>query len=119
MKKAENNYHSMIVGNILKILKSRDLGQADLIEPTGLDKSKISRIISGQRRMDVNELSIIATALGLSVIDLITYPDKYVKNESAEREPTEVLLQMRLTKEKKEQVLKLVFGEHNIEILNK
>lgn len=34
-------------------------------------------------------------------------------------EPMEAILQVRLRKDKKDQVLKLVFGENNIEILNR
>ena len=52
-------------------------------------------------------------------IDLITYPDIYVKSDEREEEPVEAVLQIKLSKDKKDQVLKLVFGENNIEILNK
>lgn len=119
MEQTNSNYHGIIVGNILKILSNRGLVQADLVAMTGWDKSVVSRIISGQRRLDVNELSKIATVLNMPVLDLITYPDKYVKAGSPEQEPLEAILQIRLKKDKKDQVLRLVFGDNNIEILNK
>ena len=52
-------------------------------------------------------------------IDILTYPDVYVRKEEAEAEPVEAILQIKLKKDKKDQVLKLVFGDNNIEILNK
>ena len=55
----------------------------------------------------------------MSEIDLITYPDKYVKKSEQGGEPVEAVLQIKLQKEKKEQVLKMIFGENNLEILNK
>ena len=69
--------------------------------------------------MKVKELEIISNVLGISVIDLITYPKKYVEKNSSEEEPVEAILQIKLKRDKKEQVLKLVFGDNNIEILNK
>ena len=55
----------------------------------------------------------------MSVVDLFTYPDKYIKATQTEGEQIEAILQIKLRKDKKDQVLKLVFGENNIEILNK
>ncbi len=41
------------------------------------------------------------------------------KNSNQIQEPIEATLQIKLKKDKKDQVLKLVFGENNLEILNK
>lgn len=67
----------------------------------------------------MSELEIISNVLGVSVVDLITYPKKYVESDMVNDEPMEAILQVRLRKDKKDQVLKLVFGENNIEILNR
>ena len=45
--------------------------------------------------------------------------DKFEKKEIIGEEPVEAILQIKLKKDKKDQVLKLVFGDNNIEILNK
>ena len=55
----------------------------------------------------------------MSEIDILTYPEKYVKVQSAEAEPVEAVLQIKLKQDKKDQVLRLIFGDNNIEILNK
>ena len=119
MKKSDENLQQVIVGNILKILKSKNLTQAAIAADAFIDSTALSKIISGSRRMSVNEFANIATALGMAPLELMTWPDKYVPKEKKEEEPAEVFLQLRLTKEKKDQVMKLVFGENNIEILNK
>ena len=41
------------------------------------------------------------------------------EKKDPEQEPVEAILQIKLKKDKKDQVLKLVFGENDIEILNK
>jgi transcriptional regulator with XRE-family HTH domain len=119
MEQVNENFHRTLVENILKILNTKGLIQADLVALTGWDKSVVSRIISGRRGFDVNELSKIATVLEMPILDIITYPDKYVRAGSPEQEPLEAILQIRLKKDKKDQVLRLVFGDNNIEILNK
>jgi hypothetical protein len=59
----------------------------------------------------------------MDVINIITYPKKYVDSSSVLENvlciDEKVVLQIELKKEKKDQVLKLVFGENNVEILNK
>ena len=94
------------------------LYQARLAMEADMSEKTLSKILNGDQRLTLEFLSKIARALSLREIDLITYPDRYVCPDDGGT-PAEVLLQMRLTKEKKDQVLKLVFGENNIEILNK
>ncbi|MBR3653228.1 MAG: helix-turn-helix transcriptional regulator [Bacteroidales bacterium] len=116
----EKNFQIEIAANILKILSDKGISQAELSRRTEIDAATISKIFSGQTRLNVNALSEISTAIDVPVIDIITYPDKYVRVSAGGRpEPVEAILQIKLQKEKKDQVLKLIFGEHNIEILNK
>jgi len=51
----------------------------------------------------------------MSVIDVISYPKKMV--EEGENMNIEAILQLRLTKNKKDEVLKMVFGDNNLELL--
>jgi hypothetical protein len=66
-------------------------------------------------------LEKLADYYNLTVIDLLAYPEKYVNTKSiiADSVEEKVSLTVELKKEKKDQVLKLVFGENNLEILNK
>lgn len=108
-----------IVGNIKELRIQKSVNQQEIADALNVDVSVISNIENGKRELKVKELEIIANVLGVSVIDLITYPKKYVEKIANDDEPVEAVLQIKLKKDKKDQVLKLVFGENNIEILNK
>lgn len=119
MKEEKTEFQIRVVNNIRKIMKIRDLKQAALAMDADISQKALSKIMTGTQNLTMDYLSKIAKALSLREIDIITWPDRYVLANNGEDGPAEVLLQMRLTKEKKDQVLKLVFGENNIEILNK
>ena len=108
-----------IIGNIKELRIQKSVNQQEIADALGVDVSVVSNIEKGKRELKVKELEIIANVLGVSVIDLITYPKKYVEKTTNDDEPVEAVLQIKLKKDKKDQVLKLVFGENNIEILNK
>ena len=76
-------------------------------------------LMNGDVKLSLAQLSNIATGLEMREIDIITYPDVYVKKDNTDAEPVEVVLQIKLQKDKKDQVLKLAFGDNNLEILNK
>lgn len=105
--------------NIKEIREQKAINQQVIADALNVDIAVVSRIEKGTRPLKVTELEIIANALGISVIDLITYPKKYIEKDATQDEPLEAILQIRLSKDKKDQVLKLVFGDNNIEILNK
>lgn len=105
--------------NIKELRIQKSVNQQEIADALNVDVSVISNIENGKRELKVKELEVIANVLGVSVVDLITYPKKYVEKIANDDEPAEVVLQIKLKKDKKDQVLKLVFGENNIEILNK
>jgi transcriptional regulator with XRE-family HTH domain len=108
-----------VVKNIIEIRKKKRINQETIADVLHVDVSVISNIEKRKRELKVNELEIIAKALGVDMLYLITYPDKYEKKvDKKEKEPVEAILQIKLQSEKKEQVMKLIFGEHNLEILN-
>ncbi len=105
--------------NIRKFLNDKGLKQASIAYNSDYTEGKVSKILNGEQKMTIEDLSVFATALSLREIDLLTYPDIYYKKEESEAEPVEAFLQIKLKQDKKDQVLKLVFGENNIEIFNK
>ena len=108
-----------VAKNIKEIRIQKSINQQEIADALGVDVAVISNIENGKRELKVRELDVISNILGISVIDLITYPKKYVEKTTSDEEPIEAILQIKLKKDKKEQVMKLVFGENNIEILNK
>ena len=85
----------------------------------GITASQYSKVMSGSVQLSLQQLSNLATNLGMHEIDIITYPERFVSDSAIQREPLEAVLQIHLKKDKRDQVLKLVFGDNNLEILNK
>lgn len=119
MEKERTKIEERLIENILKAMNDKGWIRSRLATEADMSEQAISKIIHGDQRLTLVYLSKIAKALSLREIDLFTYPDIYVKQDESGSGPTEVLLQLRLTKDKKEQVLKLIFGESCIDILNK
>ena len=115
----ENSFYDNIVASIAKIMRDKNLTGATMAEYMDTTPSQFSKMLTGKVKISFAKLSKLATNLSMSEIDIMTYPDKYVKIGKPDDEPIEAILQIKLKKDKKDQVLKLVFGENNIEILNK
>ena len=113
------DFSSLIVSNLRKIIALRKLKQAKVGEYADISESQFSRVMNGQVQLSLNQLANIASGLEMTVVDIITFPDVYVPKDKKEDDDTEVLLQFKLKKNKKDQVMKLVFGKNDIEILNK
>ncbi|WP_254432146.1 helix-turn-helix domain-containing protein [Aquisalimonas sp. 2447] len=58
--------------NIREARQSKGLSQSALARATGLDQSAISRIERGQRTVTVDQLVLIASALGVSADELLS-----------------------------------------------
>ena len=112
-----------ILENIEEIRRKKGLKQAVVGKALGVSQSGYSNYITRNNDITYGKLSQIADVLGVSVIDIIAYPKTYIDSDvildSAIGIEEKVVLQIELKKEKKEQVMKLVFGDHNLEILNK
>ena len=117
--KMVNCRYMNVVKNIREIRLQKSISQSAIADELGVDVAVISNIEKGKRELRVSELAKIAKVLRMSVIDILTYPKIFVESTSNTLEPVEAILQIRLQKDKKDQVLKLVFGENNLEILNR
>lgn len=109
-----------ILKNIEAIRKEKNVKQAVIASTLGVSQSAYSNYITRNTDIYYCRLSQIANALGVSVIDIITYPKKYIDSgtifENAGSADEKITLQIEL---KKEQVLKLVLGDRVLEINNK
>ncbi len=109
-----------VVENIRKIISDKKISQKAMAEYAGTSASQFSKILSGEVQLSLRQISNIATNLGLREIDLFTYPDIYEKRDKSNfSDEVRASLTIELSPSKKEQVLKLVFGDNNLEILNK
>jgi len=95
--------------------------QADIACVLNLDTSAYGKLERGSTDITLKKIETLAAYFNMSVIDLIAYPKKMICADNIINAEIEekVTLNIELKKEKKEQVLRLVFGENNLEILNK
>lgn len=118
IKKTNRNFMIMnVVDNIFKIILEKGLKQQALADALNCDDSTISKIKLGKRDLRVNDLDIIATFLDMRIIDLFTYPDRYVRE--GDDNPIEAVLQIKLKGGQKEQILRTVLGENAYENLTR
>lgn len=108
-----------VINNIRKIMNDSNLTQAVMASYIGVSPSQFSKILSGTVQLSLNQLSNLATSLSIREIDIITYPDRYVSEDNIPSDSPEVSLQIKLKKDKRDQVMRLIFGDNDIEILNK
>ena len=111
-----------VIKNIVQIRNLQGLTKRYVAQQMCINEASYGRIESEKVALSYSDLAKIASIFKMPVIDIITFPDKYVissKKMPIEEEPVEAVLQIKLKKEKKDQVLKLVFGENDIEILNR
>ena len=110
-----------IAKNIRDIRREKSIKQQALADALHLDVAVVSNIENGKRELKVSELEAISNALNISIIDLISYPNKYVlaSTKIETDEPVDAVLQIKLSKEKKDQVFQPIFGDNCLEILNK
>lgn len=107
-----------VIENIKEIMLERNVPTKVIANDLGLDVSTISKIMNGHRELKVSELAKIAQSLEVRIIDLFTWPDRYVKNPNGE-EDIEAILQIRLKSYMKEKVLQDIFGKKDLELLEK
>lgn len=69
-----------VVKNIAVMRKKAGFTQAVIAEAIGCDSSNWSKIERGVQSLSVDQLEKIADLFGLRVIDIYTYPDRYVKD---------------------------------------
>ncbi len=113
MKKEHTDFYNQVVNNVRKIMLDKNITQVAMGEYLGASESSMSKILSGQSSLTLDHLANLASNLSISVNDIL-----YYGQEKKSDDPVEAVLQIRLMREKKNQILRLIFGEHNLEILN-
>lgn len=114
MKKSHTEFYYQVLNNIRKIMTDRKITQLAMGEYMGIGESSMSKIFSDQASLTIDHLANLASNLSISINEIL-----YYGMEKKPDDPVDAILQIKLKKDKKDQVLKLIFGENNIEILNK
>lgn len=72
-----------VIENIKTIRLKKGINQEVIAEALNFETANWSRIENGKQELRVSQLEKIANCLQVSVIDLFTYPEVYVKREEA------------------------------------
>ena len=105
----------------LKIKQLRELKsytQEYMADKLNVSNSTYSRIETGQQDITISRLAEIAAVLDVETWELLA-PDGNKRAETGNDDPVEAVLQIKLRQNKRDQVLRLVFGDNDLEILNK
>lgn len=110
-----------ILKNIREIRVQKGYSQEFVADKLKLAASTYNLIENGKRKLYYYSILQIAKIFEMSTIDIITWPEKYISSngQSEASEKIKASLTIELDQDKKDQVLKLVFGKNSVEIFNK
>ena len=111
-----------IIENIRTLRESKGYSQDDMAELMCITQSAYARFERGATKTDLKTVSLAAKVLEVTLVDVITYPEKYVNikdvsKESSTFEP-EVILQVKIKGDKRKEILKTAFENCDLDILN-
>lgn len=112
--KQHTEFYGRVLNNLRKLMNDKGITQAAMGDAIGASESSMSKIFTGQATLTIDHLANLASHLSIPVTDIMFYGE-----ERKPDDPVEAVLQIKLKKDKKDQVLRLIFGDNNIEILNK
>lgn len=105
-----------ITDNLRKIIADRGITQVAMAAFLEKDASQFSKILNGTIHLRVEHLAKIASHLNMSIIDIITYPEKYRPQEAGD-DTVRASVTIQLDEDKRDKVLKILFGTNNIDFL--
>ena len=107
---------------IKRIRESKtNFSQEQMAEKMNLTQSAYARFEGSKTKIDLKRLENFANAVGMSFIDVLTYPDTYINikdiGKAIYNEEPEVIVQIKVKEKKKNDVLNLIFDNKDLEIL--
>ncbi|MHA4848804.1 helix-turn-helix domain-containing protein [Rhodococcus sp. MSC1_016] len=66
------SYTVAVAEELREAVEQLELTQEDVSERTGIPRSTVGKILQGKRAMDVEEIALLAAAVGMSVTSLMT-----------------------------------------------
>ncbi|MBQ7941120.1 MAG: helix-turn-helix transcriptional regulator [Muribaculaceae bacterium] len=110
------NEISVIIENLRKIIVDKGITQATMASFLDKDASQFSKILNGGIHLRVEHLAKIASNLNMSIVDIITYPEKYYP-QSQNDNTIRASVTLELDEEKRDRVLKILFETEDIDFL--
>lgn len=106
---------------IKEIREKAGFSQVEMAAKMNMSQSTYARFELQTTKNDLQRIEDFAKAVNMTLIDVITFPDRYINvvdicKEINRTEP-EVVVQIKVTKSKREEILKTILGD-NVELLN-
>jgi transcriptional regulator with XRE-family HTH domain len=108
---------------IKQLRENAQYSQEEMAQKMGISQSAYARFELSKTKIDLDRLESFAKQIGKPFIDVITYPERYINvrdigKELNNSEP-EVVVQIKIKGSERENLLKTIFKDNNLEILNK
>ncbi|MBR1514947.1 MAG: helix-turn-helix transcriptional regulator [Bacteroidales bacterium] len=101
-----------------EIREQRNLSQEETAEKMHISQSAYARFELTKTKIDLERLEKFASVMGMSIIDVLTYPERYVNsttfNSADIASGAEVTVQIKLKESQKQKLFEMVLG-HAIE----
>lgn len=95
-----------VVQNIIALRKKMGFKQAIIANAIGCDVSNWSKVETGAQSLQIEDLEKIANCFHVRVIDLFTYPDRYVRESKSTDKKVSVTFEV--SPEERDYLLSLV-----------
>lgn len=99
-----------IIQNIKSIRGQLGVSQEYIAEQLGITQSAYAYIEQGQRRLAYDTVEKIAATFNMSVVDLITYPEKWVNSAEIAASQKKVSVTFEIDASQRDYLLRLVAG---------
>ena len=99
------------------VVKEKFKKDSDFAEKWGKSRQAVYDLYK-RETIDVNTLLEISKVLSYDFFELYQQQLPFYKKKDDVKEPIKATLQIELSQDKKDQVLRIVFGDNNLKILN-
>jgi len=96
-----------LLQNIREIRNNLGISQEVIANELGMDTGNYSKIENGKQILKVSHLGIIAKTLNIEVIDLFTYPKKYIDADTINKSER-ISITFEVSPDKRDVLLSLV-----------
>lgn len=108
------------IGSIIRVLVERKgMSKAEFAKNVGIARQNIEKTVFQKTSLDTDLLCRISEILDCNLFDYFKDNNPSNKKDYIQPKELKAVLTIEMGAERQEQVLKFVFGDNNIEILNK
>ena len=108
--------------NIKELREKKQLSTYQVAKLMNITQSAYSRFENAKSKIDLARLESFANVIGMSVVDVLMYPDRYVNVRDIPKEmkvyEPDVMIQFKVYGEKRDAILATILGEENLELFN-